>query len=425
MTAISTILIDLFIIFAAAKLASVIFARLHQPPVIGELLIGVLIGPHVLGLIGRPGEPLIELFHSAEGAQEALDVVFEVIGELGVIVLLFFVGLETRLRDVLRVGGRAGIVGSLGIVLPFIGGYSITALLGHTSIEAAFVGTALVATSIGITARVLRDLGALSTTEARIILGAAVIDDILAMILIAVVGGLERGEISLVEIAVLAVQAVAFVTFVALLGTRLTRRFSLHLNRLPIANAPFVVAMSAMLGLAALAGILGLAAIIGAFMAGMVFAEAREHHDLEHQTLSVYELLVPFFFVITGSRVDPAVFSNSEVMLIAALVTLVAVVGKLIGCGLGGVGLGPRAMSIIGVGMVPRGEVGLIVASLGATRGVVGPDVFSVIVVMAVLTTLITPPVLTLLYAGYGRRGVLGEAGAAPEPESAGRLPEL
>lgn len=425
MTGVSAILIDLFLIFTAAKLAGLLFARLNQPPVIGELLVGVLIGPHALGLIGTPNEALVTLFHDPVAAEEALNVVFEVIAELGVIVLLFFVGLETRLRDLLRVGVRAGVVGSLGIVLPFIGGYGVMTLLGHPSIVAAFTGTVLVATSVGITARVLQDLGVLSSVEARVILGAAVIDDILAMILIAIVGGLERGEISALEIAALALQAVGFVVFVVLLGTRLTQRFSLHLNELPISNAPFAAAIVAMLGLAAVAGILGLAAIIGAFIAGMVFAEAREHYDLEHQTLPVYEFLVPYFFVITGSRVDPALFLDPTVITVAALITLVAIVGKVVGCGIGGLGLGPRAMAIVGVGMVPRGEVGLIVASLGATRGVVASDIFSMIVVMAVLTTLITPPALALLYRSYPQRPLPTEAAEAGGPQQIGRLPEL
>ena len=192
MTGITPLLIDLFLVFLAAKLAAELFERIHQPPVIGELLAGVLIGPYALGLIGTPDLGLVEAFHGdAVAAQEAVDLVYHLIAELGIVVLLFFVGLETRFADILRVGRRAGVVAVLGVIIPFALGYGLMGpLLGHPSVEAIFVGAALVATSVGITARVLRDLGVIASMESRIILGAAVIDDILAMIILAVVAGL-------------------------------------------------------------------------------------------------------------------------------------------------------------------------------------------------------------------------------------------
>src|SRR5688572_6452099 len=201
-------------------------------------------------------------------------------------------------------------------------------LLGHPSVEAIFVGAALVATSVGITARVLRDLGVIASTESRIILGAAVIDDILAMIILAVVAGLATtGFVSLLEIGVIAGQALLFTAFVALVGTGAMRRYGLRLEHLKMDGAPLAMSLLAMLGLAALSASIGLAAIIGAFLAGMVFAEAREHFDLEHQALPIYRFLVPFFFVLTGAQVDWRLFLDGGIMGIALAVTALALLG--------------------------------------------------------------------------------------------------
>jgi Kef-type K+ transport system membrane component KefB len=268
--------------------AAEIFERLHQPPVIGELLAGVLIGPYALGWIGTADVALIDAFHGeSAAAQEAVQVVYHLIAELGVVVLRFFVGLETRLVDILLVGGRAGAVAVLGVIVPFALGYGLMGpLLGHPRIESIFVGAAMVATSVGITARVLRDLGVIASTESRIILGAPVMDDILAMIIVAIVAGLATtGSISLLHIGVIAGQALLFTAFVVLVGGGVVRRYGLGLNRLKMDNAPFAVSLLAMLGLATLSASIGLAAIIGAFLAGMVFAEAREHFELEHEAL--------------------------------------------------------------------------------------------------------------------------------------------
>jgi Kef-type K+ transport system membrane component KefB len=395
---IAGILIDLFIMFAAAKLAGELFIRLRQPAVIGELLAGMLIGPYALGLIGRPDAALAALFGDAGRAAEALALVHHTLAELGVVVLLFYVGLETRASDLWRVGGRAMGVGVGGIVLPFLLGVGLMRWLDASWTTALFVGAAMVATSVGITARVLRDLGQSQSRPARIILGAAVIDDILAILLLSIVPGIAAGGgLSLVDIGVTATLALGFTAFMLLIGTRLARRLSLHLERLHIENAPFAVAMLLMLGLAALAGKLGLAAIIGAFLAGMVLAETSERSELEDQTQPVYDLLVPFFFVVTGSQVDLRVFLQPAILWLVVGVSLLALAGKLIGCGLVALPEGRRRALIIGLGMAPRGEVGLIVASIGRGLGVVPEDIFSVIVAMSIITTLVVPPALALL----------------------------
>lgn len=399
MPAAVSILTDLLIVFVAAKLVGEIFTRIGQPAVIGELLVGVLIGPFALGLIGRPGPELLELFHDDPSvASEALHLTLEVFAEVGVVVLLFFVGLETRLDEMLKVGWRAAIVGTLGVVLPFIAGTALMLALGEPAVESLFIGVALVATSVGITARVLRDLGVLDAQEARIILGAAVFDDILGLLMLTIVSGIgSTGEVNVGRVVAIAALALGFTAVVAFAGTWAARRWFHLVSYLHIDNAPVVVSLALMLGLAVLAAAIGLAAIIGAFLAGMMLAEIAEEHELERRILPLYEFLVPFFFVITGSLVDPRLFLQRETIGIALLVTAVAIVTKAAGAGLGGIGLSLRSISVIGVGMVPRGEVGLIVASIGLSMGVVEHRLFSVVVVMAVVTTLIVPPILTWL----------------------------
>jgi Kef-type K+ transport system membrane component KefB len=425
MAELSVILLHLFVIYLAAKVAGEVFERLGQPQVIGELLAGVVIGPYALGLIGTPGPGMLAAFHGdPAAAQEGLSLVYRVIAELGVIVLLFSVGLETRVSDLLRVGPRALLVGALGIAVPFGLGLWYMSLQPTQQLTDAFTATSLVATSIGITARVMRDLGVLATTEARIILGAAVIDDILAMLLLAVVVALAGGgTASPVGLGLLLAQAVGFVLFVVLVGTHAVGRYSVHLERLRIEDAPFALAIALTLGLAALSGTIGLAAIIGAFLAGMVLAEAQEQYQLEDQVRPLYQFLVPFFFVLTGAQVNLAVFADRAVLGLASVLTALAIVGKLVGGGIGAWGIVPgeplagklRRAAVVGVGMVPRGEVGLIVASIGLSRGAIPEAVFSAVVIMSIVTTVLAPPLLKLLYL----RWPAGEdAEAEPASES-------
>jgi len=402
MEEITGILVDLFILFAAAKAVGSLLTRVRQPAIVGEVLVGMIIGPHALGWVGSPDSTLIDLFGGdKEAAKEALTIVFDVIAELGVIILLFFVGLETRLRDLLEVGGRATLVAVLGVAFPFALGFAFIWATGRSNVESAFVATAMVATSVGITARVLSDIGVIRSQEARIILGAAVVDDILALLLLSVVSGFGGDEFDALEVSLTALAAVAFVVFAALVGTRVIQQYSIHLERLRVRNAPFLVAIILMLGLSALAGIIGLAAIVGAFLAGMMLAEARERFNLEQQAMPIYEFLVPFFFVIVGTKVDPAAFKDMEILAIALGVTALAVAGKLLGGGLASAGRPFRSVAIVGVGMVPRGEVGLVVASIGTGIGAISADMFSVVVFMSIATTLLVPPVLVALYRGY------------------------
>ena len=379
------ILFELFVIFAAAKLVGEIFERVNQPPVVGELLVGIALGSHALGLISE-------------------SEVHDVLQELGAIILLFMVGLDTHIDELRQVGRQALGVGASGIVLPFVLGTAFIVATDGTRDEAMFVGAAMVATSVGITARVLSDLDVIHERESRVILGAAVVDDILGLLVLAIVSGLARDNLSVLHMVVLAVVAVGFVIVVAALGHHATRLIAPRVESAQISRGPLAIALSVCLGLSALAGAIGLAAIIGAFLAGMAFSELRPRWQLEDQVEPVYELLVPFFFVLVGARVDLESLSDPSTLGTVAVVTILAIAGKLIGCGAAALGLGRRSALIVGTGMVPRGEVGLIVATAGLAGGLIDAELYGVIVAMSIITTLVAPPFLKTLFAPAGRR---------------------
>ena len=372
-------LVALFVVLLAAKAGEEICHRAGQPPILGEILAGVAIGPSAAGLV-EPGE------------------VLEVFAELGVVFLLFAVGLETRLADMRAVGGRAASVGLLGVVIPFAGGFGIGEATGETLETSLFIGAALMATSAGITSAVLLDLGIGDRPAARTILGAAVVDDVLALILLSVVVGLAgEGGVSVTGVAVLLLGAVVFIGVVAVGGSRLFGRYPGALKRPQFSETGLLPAVLLCLGLAALAGEIGLAAIIGAFLAGMVVAETRGHSDVEEQIKPLYAFFPPFFFAFIGLQVDLGALAEPGTLLLLAGVTATAIATKLAGSWLGTRGMPSRDRAIVSFGMVPRGEVGIIVAGIGVTAGVVDDDLFAVIVGMAVLTTVVAPPVLRRL----------------------------
>ncbi|HYH28154.1 MAG TPA: cation:proton antiporter, partial [Actinomycetota bacterium] len=271
-----SVLVDLFVLFAAAKVLGELFEHFGQPAVVGELLGGVLVGPFALGLVGHESEPVLEL-----------------LAELGVIILLFAVGLETSVSDLRRVGRSALLVGVLGVALPFVAGAALMVVLGYDRGDVMFIGAALVATSVGVTARVFKDLGAVRAPFSRVVLGAAVVDDILAILVLAVVAGLAAGDLSSVQLLATIGVAFAFLLFVLLAGPSVVRQLS-RLTHLPvIPGSPLVFALLLTLGLAALSETIGLAAIIGAFFAGLIFEFRRE--EVVTQIEPIYEFLVPFF----------------------------------------------------------------------------------------------------------------------------------
>ncbi len=375
------IFLALFVIFVAAQLGAEAAQRLRLPAVVGEIAAGCLVGPSVLGWV-RITAPV------------------EAFAELGAVLLLFAVGLETRVADLRRVGRVATTVGVAGVVLPFLLASVWAVSAGFPTPKAMFVAAAFVATSAGITARVLHDLGVLNRTESRVILGAAVIDDILAMLLLGVVTAIQGGGgVNLGALLLVLGQAIAFVALIALVGTRLMRRASPVLDAPINPLSPLTLCLAGCLGLAAAAAGLGLAAIIGAFLAGMVAAESRQRAVLERQTQVLMAFLVPFFFVVTGAKVDLRELAGLSGLGTVLLVTLLAAVGKLVGCGIGARSLGRRAALVVGVGMVPRGEVGIIVASLGLQAGIFSGSTYAVIIAMSLLTSMIAPPVLKSLFA--------------------------
>lgn len=376
------VLLGLFLVFVGAQIGAELAQRLRLPAVVGEIAAGCILGPALLGWV-KVTEPL------------------EVLSEIGAVLLLFSVGLETRLEDLKRVGKVAAWVGVSGVVLPFALGAGWAIYAGFPTPKAMFVASAFVATSAGITARVLHDLGALGRIESRVILGAAVIDDILAMLLLGVVTALQGGgTINFGALALVLVQAVGFVVLIALVGTRLMRRSSGWLEAPVNPLSPLTLTLAICLGLAAAASYLGLAAIIGAFLAGMAAAETEQRHTLERQVQTLMALLVPFFFVVTGAQVELGALATGAALGTLTLVTLLAVVGKLVGCGLAARGLGGRSALVVGVGMVPRGEVGIIVASLGQQAGVFTGSTYAIIIAMSLLTSIIAPPLLKGLLAG-------------------------
>ncbi|MGB7070792.1 MAG: cation:proton antiporter [Pyrinomonadaceae bacterium] len=377
----ATILLSLFIMLAAAKLMAEIFERMKQPAVVGEILAGVIIGPSLLGWVA-PSE------------------IISILAEIGVIFLLFNVGLETKPQDIFKVGTRAAIVAILGVIIPFVAGYGIAMWWDGSFVEAMFIGAALVATSVGITARVLGGMGLLDRETSRIILGAAVIDDILGLIILSLVSSVSQGSISYVGLAKTAAAAVLFTALVALVGSRVMIRLAPQITNLRLSKPFFNLGLILCLGLSVASIYVGVAAIIGAFLAGMALAEAtEENHKMHRLTTGVTEFLVPFFLVNIGMQLNLSVFNDSSVVVLAVLVTLLAVATKFVGCGLGALGMSKREMAQIGIGMVPRGEVGIVVAQIGLGLAVINESFFAAVLFMAVGTTLIAPPFIKLLFA--------------------------
>jgi Kef-type K+ transport system membrane component KefB len=378
------ILLTLFLIFVAAQIGGEIAQRLKLPAVVGEIAAGCAIGPSALGWVSLP--------------DIAIGTPLDVLAEIGVILLLFSVGLETRLDDLKKVGASAFLVGVLGVFIPF----GLGALWAHGSgfdwIRSMFVAAAFVATSAGITARVLQELGVLQRQEARIILGAAVIDDILAMLLLGVVSSLQGGgNVDVGSLVGTLLGAVGFVAVIGWGGTRVMRRGSGWLEKPSNPMSVLTIVLALCLGLAYLSMRFHLAAIIGAFLAGMIASETRQRHQLEEQTAPLLAFLTPFFFVVTGAKVNLGALASGDALLALLVVTLIAIVSKLAGGFLGALKLGKRGATIVGFGMVPRGEVGVVIASLGLAAGVFDETIYAVIVAMSLLTAMVTPPILALL----------------------------
>jgi Kef-type K+ transport system membrane component KefB len=380
----SDILFTLFIVFVAAQIGGEIAQRLKLPGVVGEIAAGCVIGPSLLGWITPE--------------QTVTGTPLDVLAEIGVVLLLFSVGLETRLEDLKKVGKVAFLVGVLGVLVPFGMGSVWAHGSGFDWDKSLFVAAAFVATSAGITARVLQELNALQRVESKVILGAAVIDDILAMLLLGVVVSMQGGGVfNLSHLLMVLAGAIGFIAVVGLGGAQVMRWNSGWLEKPLAPHSPLMIVLALCLGLAYLSTLFGLAAIIGAFLAGMIASETRQQHTLEKQTIPLLALLTPFFFVVTGSKIDLHELANTDALLMLAAVTAIAIVSKLAGGWLGSLSLGKHSATIIGFGMVPRGEVGVVIASLGLVAGVFNNRIYAIIVAMSLLTAMVTPPVLAWL----------------------------
>ena len=371
--------IAMLLVFASAKLMAELFERVGQPGIVGEILAGVLIGPHVLGWLA-PTELLTTL------------------SELGVMFLLFRVGLEVKASELMKVGGTALVVAIAGVLVPFFAGWGLCELWGEPRIESIFTGAAMVATSVGITAQVLASRGFLDMQASRVILAAAVVDDVLGLIVLAIVSGMAKGKVNYLDIALTAGLALGFTFFVARFGTRTVRRVMPTVQaKLRIAEGEFTIAMTLLFALSVLAVYAGVAAIIGAFLAGMALSETSEGRVTELSN-GVAELLAPFFLVGIGLHFDLTAFAGPNTLGLAALLLVVAVLSKFVGCGLGAIRMGRTDAIRVGAGMVPRGEVGMVVAQLGLSLNVIGHNTYGIIVFMSVATTLIAPPLLKIAY---------------------------
>lgn len=409
-SSVGVILIQIFFLFLFAKIGGEISKRAKQPEVLGELIAGIVIGILLLLLIDRG-------FVGADVTFES--ETFDVLAEIGVIMLLFGVGLETKVGALKEVRFSATLVAVGGVIIPFALGYALIILLIGDVLIALFIGAAMVATSIGITARVMMDMNMLHSKEARIILGAAIVDDILGMIVLTVIAGMAANALNIQSIAIVIVETVLFVGVLLFLGKRIvdhvsgishvdqkrvrSHEYALHyttfyrkkdvLDRSFSRYGMVFIVLVVVFGLSALASYIGLAAIIGAFFAGLLFAGRKRSEEMEHQIQPIKMFFVPFFFVIMGTKV---VFNEAFLPYLPLTIAMIAlaIVGKLIGGAIGTINHGRRTAVVVGAGMVPRGEVGIIVAMVGLETGIIGQGIFTAIVLMSIVTTLWAPPLI-------------------------------
>jgi len=387
----SNLPLEILLIFGAAKLLSELFERFGLPGLVGEILAGVVLGPAALNWI-HPNS------------------VLDGLAELGILFLLFRVGLEVKASELFRVGRVALAVAVAGVLLPLLAGWLLMAHgWGMSNVESLFVGAAMVATSVGITAQVLAAKGLLNERASQVILAAAVIDDVLGLLVLALVSSVAKGRVDLPSIVATTLVAGAFTLLVARFGSRAVNRVVPHVERrLSAKDSQFHFALIVVFSLSVLSEYIGIAAIVGSFLAGLAFSESvdRRVRDLSH---GVAELLVPFFLAGIGFHLTSSVLADGSTLGLAVALTIIAMFTKLFGCGLPALILGRKDALRVGIGMMPRGEVGMVVAQLGLTMGIVGPSVYGAVVFMAIATTVLAPPLLKLAYAGCEKATPEGE----------------
>lgn len=374
-------------IFVGTKVFGEIAQRLHQPAVLGELIAGVVLGGSVLGIV------------------DASNPVISAMSEIGVILLLFEIGLETDVRNLIKVGGVATMVAFAGVAMPLGGGYIGAEVLGLKQVPALVCGAALCATSVGISARVLSELGMLETTEGRVVLGAAVIDDIIGLVILAVVAGIvEGGAVSAPQVGRIAGVAVAFVALAVLVGARVAPPLFRVAEKIRAAGALGLVAIAFAFMLGWLAFLAGSAMIIGAFAGGVVLHDLPQARELRESTTRIGHFFVPIFFASVGAAVSLKALLHPQALLVGAVLIAVGVAGKVLAGYVPWWFQGDKLL--VGVAMVPRGEVGLIFAHMGLASGGISPGEFGAIMLMVLVTTFVTPPAL-------GRRAAVLDRQAA------------
>ena len=403
--ALTRLVLQLGVILFAAKLGGEICERyLKVPSVLGELTAGIIIGPFALGGLDIPG--LGSLFEGVRSATEQGGFSIPVseglwsIAQVGAIILLFMAGLETNLRQFLRYAGPAAVVALGGVVLPFVLGVAITLALGFADSlsdpRALFIGAVSTATSIGISVRVLGDLRRLDTPEGITIIAAAVLDDVVGIIILTVVIGISvTGDFSASSVSLVALKTLGFWVALTGLGILLSKHISTLFGRFRVTGGALALAMGLAFFSAALAEMFGLAMIIGAFSIGLALSGTELADRLDEPLRGVYALMIPIFFVVMGTLVD--VTSLGSVWVFGLALTAMAIIGKVVGSGIPALftGFNREGAFRIGIGMLPRGEVALIMAGIGVSHGIIGSDLFSVTIMMTIITTFMAPLILS------------------------------
>lgn len=413
------VLLTLVFIYIASKVGAELSKRVNLPPVLGELIAGVIVGISALHLVVLPeagatahDSLVMQILQAINSlTPEAIESIFEsqsevisVLAELGVIVLLFEIGLESDLRELQKVGISAMIVAVVGVTVPFaLGTVGLMILFHVPAIPAIFAGAALTATSIGITSKVLSEIGQLKSREGQIIVGAAVIDDVLGIIVLAVVASLAKtGEIDVLNVVYLIISATVFLVGSILLGKFFNKTFVAVVDRLQTRGQAVIPAFTFAFLMAFFANAIHLEAILGAFAAGLVLDETDRRKELDQQVIPIADILVPIFFVTVGAKADlgvlnPLIPENREGLIISSFLIVVAILGKLV-TGWSVFGQPQINRLAIGIGMIPRGEVGLVFAGIGTASGVLNKPLEAAIIIMVILTTFLAPPLLRLAF---------------------------
>jgi Kef-type K+ transport system membrane component KefB len=370
------ILLELLVILILAKGAGWLCHKVGQSAVLGELLVGMLLGPSVLHFIDPGSEIIIFL------------------AELGVIILLFEVGIESNIYKLLKVGLPATLVGIVGVVIPLLGGYFYYMTIDGTTLVALFVGATLTATSVGITMRIFSEKGKLDTDEGKIILGAAVIDDILGLIILSIVVSIaEVGKVSIFNVGKVTFLSILFLVGSIYLGIKLAPRIMKLVHSLKIKRIFAVTAMVFALGLSWLAYEVGLATIVGAFAAGLILETTEEKEHIKDRMKPLADIFIPLFFVHAGLMMNLQTLTNTALFIPIGILLVIAILGKVLG---GYVAIGAKVNKlVVGIGMIPRGEVGLIFAAFGLSNAIIGEELYALLVVVIMLTTFIAPPLLS------------------------------